>query len=72
MEDLTICKNCVMDSSDSLIIFDHKGVCDHCKTFYSDILPVWMNGENKERELNQILSHLKKIRKHLRDVGEKK
>ena len=58
-----ICKKCVMDLSDSAIIFDDKGICDHCNTFYSKILPVWMNGKNREVELNKILSQIKKTSK---------
>ena len=36
-----ICTNCVMDTTDSKIIFDDKGVCDHCNTFFSDVAPNW-------------------------------
>ena len=54
-----ICNNCVMDSSDSIIIFDDKGVCDHCKTFYNDILPEWQYGENRKEQLNKIISEVK-------------
>ena len=34
-----ICSNCVMDTTDAKIVFDDKGVCDHCNTYYTDILP---------------------------------
>jgi N-acetyl sugar amidotransferase len=30
-----------MDTSDSRIIFDENGVCDHCRTFYNSTLPKW-------------------------------
>ena len=36
-----ICSRCVMDTTDSRIIFDENGVCDHCHTFDRDILPKW-------------------------------
>jgi N-acetyl sugar amidotransferase len=36
-----ICTNCVMDTSDSMIVFDEAGVCDHCRNYYSNILPNW-------------------------------
>ena len=39
--ELTICSNCVMDTSDRKIIFDHEGICDHCNTYFNDILPKW-------------------------------
>jgi len=30
-----------MDTTDSKITFDNKGVCDHCNTYFNDILPKW-------------------------------
>lgn len=36
-----VCTNCVMDTSDSQISFDDRGVCDHCNTFYRKTLPYW-------------------------------
>jgi N-acetyl sugar amidotransferase len=36
-----ICTNCVMDTSDSQIVFDAQGVCDHCEGFKRDVLPNW-------------------------------
>lgn len=49
---MKICSNCVMDETDSLIEFDEKGVCDHCNTFYKDILPFWdpENGNMKKAQ----------------------
>ena len=35
------CANCVMDTTDSEIIFDKNGVCDHCNTYYKNIEPYW-------------------------------
>ena len=31
--DYQVCTNCVMDTTDSKITFDEKGVCDHCHNF---------------------------------------
>ncbi|MDH3614639.1 MAG: N-acetyl sugar amidotransferase [Gammaproteobacteria bacterium] len=36
-----VCVNCVMDTTDSSIRFDHLGVCDHCRTFFAEIEPFW-------------------------------
>lgn len=36
-----VCSRCVMDTSDSLITFDEKGECNHCKRFDEEILPYW-------------------------------
>lgn len=55
-----ICSNCVMDTSDSKIIFDEKGVCDHCNTFYNDILPYWHTDERGDKTLKEIVRKIKK------------
>lgn len=54
-----ICTNCVMDTSDSKITFDEKGVCDHCNTYYKDIEPVWNYGKGREKELNSMADKIK-------------
>ena len=55
-----ICTNCVMDTTDSKITFDEKGVCDHCNTFYKDILPNWHTDERGDEALNEIVKIIKK------------
>jgi len=49
-----------MDTTDSRIVFDEKGVCDHCNTFYNDILPHWHTDERGEKELREIVAKIKK------------
>lgn len=60
MNTLQICTNCVMDTTDSKIYFDEKGICDHCNTFYNDILPHWHTDERGEKALWKIISKIKK------------
>ena len=55
-----ICTNCVMDTTDSKIVFDEQGVCDHCNTFYSDILPYWQTDERGDNALKEIVEKIKK------------
>ena len=40
-----ICKECVMDTTDSQIEFDDEGICDHCKNFQNTIKPNWITDE---------------------------
>jgi len=54
-----ICSNCVMDTSDSKIVFDKAGVCDHCNTFASDILPRWSTDEAAENSLSLLIDKIK-------------
>ena len=55
-----ICTNCVMDTTDSKIIFDKNGVCDHCNTFHNDILPFWHTDEKGNKVLQEIIDKIKK------------
>tara|TARA_B100002052_G_scaffold299170_1_gene335900 strand:- start:3306 stop:4406 length:1101 start_codon:yes stop_codon:yes gene_type:complete len=48
-----------MDTTDSQIIFDENGVCDHCNTFKNDILPKWHTDEKGEKELRLIIDKIK-------------
>lgn len=54
-----VCSNCVMDTSDSRITFDDKGVCDHCRTFLRKVLPNWHTDERGERELRAMVADIK-------------
>ena len=58
MKKYQVCTNCVMDTSDSSILFDEAGVCDNCRSFYEVIEPVWTPGkpgkEYLEREFKKI------------------
>ncbi len=57
---IKICANCVMDSSDSRIIFDELGVCDHCNTFYRKTKPNWVTGERGHKELLTLVEKIKR------------
>lgn len=54
-----ICINCVMDTSDSAIVFDENGMCDHCKTYYEKTLPAW---HTDEKGLNELMKSAEKIK----------
>lgn len=55
-----VCKSCVMDTTDSKITFDAEGVCDHCNTFYSKILPNWHTDERGDNALKEIIKKIKR------------
>jgi len=48
-----------MDTSDSKISFDTKGICDHCNTFYKKVLPNWHTEEKGRQALEKIVSKIK-------------
>lgn len=53
-----ICTNCVMDTSDSAIFFDDKGVCDHCNTYYNHTLPNWHMGIEGQILLDEMVEKI--------------
>ena len=59
INDQIICTNCVMDTTDADITFDEKGVCDHCNTFYSSILPNWQFGKYGRDDLKALIKKIK-------------
>jgi N-acetyl sugar amidotransferase len=59
MRSFQICSNCVMDTSDSKIVFDEYGVCDHCNTFKRDVLPSWNTDARGRSDLNRIVEKIK-------------
>lgn len=54
-----ICSNCVMDTTDSQILFDENGICDHCNTYYSKTLPSWDTGEKGVQDLQKVINKIK-------------
>jgi len=48
-----------MDTTDSAITFDSKGVCDHCRLFETSIIPSWNFGKDKSDALKQITEKIK-------------
>jgi N-acetyl sugar amidotransferase len=49
-----------MDTTDAKIVFDEKGVCDHCNTFYKDIEPNWNPNDKGWAEISKIADDIKK------------
>ncbi len=55
-----VCKCCVMDTSDTNIVFDSNGVCERCNEFHTRILPQWNYGKGHEEELEKLIDDIKK------------
>ena len=55
-----VCTNCVMDTTDTKIKFDESGVCERCNEYKSVILPEWNYGKGHEKELQDLISKIKK------------
>lgn len=59
MENFQICTRCVMDTTDSKIVFDENGVCDHCNDFEQNVKPSWFTDERGDIELKKTISKIK-------------
>ncbi len=59
-----ICKNCVMDTTDSSISFDDTGICDHCNNFYKHTLPNWHNNEDGLKKLHKKAEEIRVLNKN--------
>jgi len=61
-----ICVNCIMDTTDSNIRFDHRGWCDYCNNYYLNIVPYWHPDERGSGILAAIdtIKHAGKGRDH--------
>lgn len=54
-----ICIQCVMDTTDSAIVFDGDGVCDHCITFETKVKPNWATDERGKAELDRMVNNIR-------------
>ncbi len=48
-----------MDTTDSAIVFDDHGVCDHCRTFETRIKPNWHTDARSRADLDEIVARIK-------------
>lgn len=48
-----------MDISDTKIVFDEKGVCDHCNDFHENVKPNWHTDETGKKQLATIVNKIK-------------
>jgi N-acetyl sugar amidotransferase len=55
-----ICTNCIMDTTDPHISFDERGRCDHCATYYGNIVPNWHTGEAGRRMLDPLIERIQR------------
>jgi len=49
-----------MDTTDTNITFDEKGMCDHCNGYYKYILPNWHTDDRGWQSLQKIVRQIKK------------
>ena len=58
-----ICSRCVMDTSDPWIVFDEKGVCNHCTEFLENRLKTISHRPNDNKNLEEMFNMIKRNRK---------
>ena len=61
---MRVCNRCLMDESDPKIVFDSKGICNHCdEAFY--LLPKYTSLVGKENEIDSLVEKVKSQRGQL-------
>lgn len=60
INDHQLCSKCVMDTTDTTLKFDEKGVCPRCNEYENRILKEWNHGKGHEEELAKLISEIKK------------
>lgn len=48
-----------MDTSDSKILFDNNGVCDHCNNYIENIKPIFEYHSQRENQINKLITKIK-------------
>jgi len=48
-----------MDTTDSAIVFDDRGICDHCNTYSTQIKPNWHTDERGGEELKSMVDKIR-------------
>ena len=64
MMEFTICRRCVMDTSDSTISFDSNGDCNHCLDFDKKNLDFRFTEDQENHNLEKIYDQIKKRSKN--------
>jgi len=54
-----ICTCCVMDITDPEIIFDEKGLCNHCRHFHEVTSKHWFPNDEGKKKLDTLFSKIK-------------
>lgn len=54
-----ICIRCVMDITDPKIIFDEKGLCNHCRHFHEVTSKHWFPNDEGKKKLDTLFSKIK-------------
>lgn len=55
-----ICTNCIMDTSDSKIVFDERGWCDYCVNFHRNLKPNWHPNDEGKRLITPLIEKIKR------------
>ena len=55
-----ICSSCVMDTTDSRIVFDDRGICDHCNNYFRHTLRNWPTHDRGQLALMDLVDKIKR------------
>ena len=59
VRDYQMCTRCVMDTTDPEIVFDDKGQCNHCTTYFEKEKKMIVRGKEGEEKLKKLMEQIK-------------
>ena len=59
-----VCNRCVLDTTDPEIVFDEKGNCNHCNSYFDKIQHLSYQGEKSDKELEALVAEIKEAGKN--------
>ncbi len=59
-----ICTKCIMDTTDSEITFDEKGICNHCIDYLKRKKKIIIDPRKREKELQEVILKVKEAGKN--------
>lgn len=54
-----MCSRCIMDTSDPCIIFNEKGICNHCQNFFDNTHKTWFPNDEGKKKFEIIIDTIK-------------
>src|SRR5689334_5556855 len=56
----TVCVRCIMDTSDPEIVFDERGICNHCRRYDARVAAEIAPSEERERKLKALCEEIRR------------
>ena len=59
MEPIRVCSRCVMDTTDPEIVFDERGICNHCRAYDANAARFAFSPEERQRRFDALVVRMR-------------